>query len=315
LSLYQKYRPKTLKDVHGNRLLLESLESMLDAPEKMSHAIMFTGPSGCGKTTLAYIIKDTLKCGEHDFTEADAAGFEGGVEYVRELRRKMTLRPISGPVRVYLLDECHLLGTGGDSPKNIAQNALLKALEQTPKHVYFILCTTDPQRVLKTIRTRCIQFSVTPLSSRLMTKLLNNILDSENKSGAVSEDVMELICKESLGSPRSAINALQKVMDLAPRLQAQAVEKAMSDENETIELCRALIAGKNWAILKMILKGLQEQEPESVRRAVLGYCNSILLGEDSARAVVIIREFQYPTYDSGWPSLTAACYMVMEAGK
>ena len=315
MSLYQKYRPKTLRELHGNRLLVESLGLMLDEPEKMPHAVLLTGPSGCGKTTIGRIIRDALGCGEYDYTEMDSAGFEGGVETIRELRRKMSLRPISGPVRVYLLDEIHMLGTGGDSAKNAAQNALLKALEETPKHVYFILCTTDPQRLLKTVRNRCMQFSVTPLSERQMIGLLNEILGAEGKSGAVSEEVLRLICRESLGSPRTAINALQKVMDLDQRQQGRAVEKAIADENETIELCRALIAGRDWSEMRTILKGLQEQEPESVRRAVLGYCNSVLLGEDSARAAAIIREFQYPVYDSGWPALTAACYMITEMSK
>lgn len=309
MGLYQKYRPTRLDEFYGNRLTVEALASIQD---DLPHAIIFTGPSGCGKTTLARIIKNALNCGDMDFIEMDAAGFQGGVDTVREIRRQMAHRPIDGPVRVWLLDEVHMLGEGGDSAKNKAQNALLKALEEAPKHVYFLLATTDPQRVLKTIRTRCMEFRVTPLSERQMTSLLEDIMKKEGKVGYVGQDVLSLICKESLGSPRAAINALQKVIDLDKRQQAKAVEAALTEENQVIDLCRALIARKNWKTVSLILKGLQEQEPETVRRAVLGYCNSVLLGGSSMQAASIIREFQYAVYDSGWPQLTAACYMITE---
>lgn len=308
MDLYKKYRPDNLKNFFGNRITIEALESVLAEREKIPHAILFTGPSGCGKTTLGRLVKNTLECHDLDYTEMDAAGFEGGVETIREIRRRMVLRPAAGKTRVWLLDECHMIGEGGDSPKNKAQNALLKALEEAPAHVYFILCTTDPQRLLKTIKSRCMEFRVQSLSERQMTQLLNFVLKAEDKIGNVTEDALSLISKNSLGSPRTALNLLQKVIDLDKRQQTKAVEEAETQDTQIIDLCRNLLKRAKWSVIRPILQGLQDQEAETVRRKVLGYCNAVLLNENDVFAAAIIREFRYNTYDSGWSQLVESCY-------
>lgn len=312
MSLYNKYRPKTLTEFYANRGLIEALETNLSDPNKIPHALLFTGPSGCGKTTLARIVKNVLGCHDMDYTELDAATYRS-IDDVREIRQKMGLKPIAGSVRVWLLDEVHMLGTGGASEKNAAQNALLKALEDMPPHVYFILATTEPQMLLKTIKTRCMTFDIPPLASRQMIKLLRSITEKENKSEKVSDEIIELIARESLGSPRAAIVSLEKVIDLDNNQQAKAVEKAMSEANQAIDLCKVLIrGGVGWSSVSKILNGLQEQQPESVRRLVLQYAQSVLLKEDNVRAFAIIRLFKAPTYDAGWPMIVANCYELME---
>ena len=315
MSLYKKYRPKTLAEFHATKSFIESLEAVLAEPKTIPHALLFTGNSGTGKTTLARIVKTTLGCHDLDYRELDTAVYRS-IDDVREIRKNMQLSPIAGPVSVYLLDEVHSLGVGGDSAKNAAQNALLKALEDMPPHVYFILATTEPQMLIKTIRTRCMEFNLPSFTSRQTVKLLKEIAIKEKKGDNVSDEILEQISKESLGSPRAAIVTLEKVIDLSAHQQTKAVERSISEENQAIELCRAMIStGVTWDKVRTIISGLQEQQPESVRRMVLGYAQAVLLKSDNLKAFAVIREFEKPVYDGGWPMLTGYCYAVTDLNK
>ena len=155
MSLSRKYRPQSLDEIYGNKAVVKSLGSVLNKKE-VPPAFLFTGNSGCGKTSLARIAATQLGCTGHDFKEVDSADFRG-IDTIRGIRRQMRLKSMSG-IRVWLLDECHKMS--GD-----AQSALLKALEDPPSHVYFMLATTDPQKLLKTIRNRCVHFEVQPLGN------------------------------------------------------------------------------------------------------------------------------------------------------
>ena len=148
-SLAVKYRPKRLADFLGNTETVQALRALMER-EEMPHTILFTGPSGTGKTTLARIVARRLQCSEHDLQELNTADFRG-IDTIRDVVRNMALCPMSGSCRVWILDEVHQLSKD-------AQHALLKALEDTPKHVYFLLATTDPAKLLPTIRTRCVTF-------------------------------------------------------------------------------------------------------------------------------------------------------------
>ena len=138
-ELYKKHRPKTLARVVGNKSTVEALRSMLEA-RTLPHTLLFHGPSGTGKTTLARIVKNELGCLPTDFHEHNSSDFRG-IDFIRELRSKVNLAA-AGPCRVWIIDECHQLTRD-------AQNAALKILEDTPSHVYFFLCTTDPQKLIK----------------------------------------------------------------------------------------------------------------------------------------------------------------------
>lgn len=310
-SLYLKYRPKSLDEMKGNRTVIDSISGII-SNNKIPHAILLTGPSGCGKTTVARIIKDALGCHDQDYRELDSA-VDRSVDGIREIRRQMTLKALGGKVRVWLIDECHILGVGGASASNASQNALLKALEDTPSHVYFILATTDPQKLLQAIKTRCMTFNLSALNSSQMLSLLDDVIEKEKL--AIADDIKEMIINQSMGSPRQALNILQKVSVLPSKQQAKAVEQATSEENQVIDLCRSLIKHEKWTNVVKILRGLQDQEPETIRRAVLGYCNSVILNNGDAQAYLIMDAFKYNTYDIGWPAITMACYELTELRK
>ena len=202
MPLHLKYRPKNFSEFVGNPGTVEALETVLAKPKnEIPHAFLFCGPSGCGKTTLARIVKNELGCSNEDFIEIDSGDFRG-IDTIRDIRQNMVFRPLSGGIRVWLLDECHQLSKD-------AQNAFLKALEDTPEHVYFLLATTEPEKLLKTIRTRCARFDVHPLSERMMVRHLRKITEKEGKK--VPNEVLSQIASDSLGSVRQALVILDKI--------------------------------------------------------------------------------------------------------
>lgn len=302
MSLYIKHRPQSLGEVIGNEALVNSLKSLLQREEGIPHSFLFTGPSGCGKTTVGRILANELGCSPEDFKEIDSADFRG-IDSVREIRKQARFSPINGPCRVWLLDEVHKM-------TNDAQNALLKALEDTPSHVYFILCTTDPQKLLKTIKTRCSPYEVESLDSRQLVKLIRQTAKSEGKS--IPKDVRQQIAKDSLGSARQALVLLDKIIDLPEDEMLAAAEKSAEEESEVIELCRILMNPKcNWKNVSKVLKGIN-QEPESVRRAVLGYFSAVLLNSGKPIAAHVIECFQDHFYDSGKAGLVLSCFQAVE---
>ena len=304
LTLALKYRPKTLDEVIGNRQVVEVLRKQLsgESSQPLSHSILLHGPTGCGKTTLARIIARELGVQDDDLKEIDSADFRG-IDTIREIRKQCQYKPLSSPYRVWILDEVHQLTKD-------AQSALLKTLEDTPKHVYFILCTTDPQKLLPTIRGRCSQFQVQPLTDKEMKRLLLRVVKAEGES--LDKGVYEQIIQDSMGHPRNALQILAQVLAVDPDKRLEVAKRAAETQSQTIELCRALVKGASWKKIAEILKGLKDEDAEQIRRAVLGYCQSILLsGKQDNTVAVIMEEFMEPFYNSGFPALVFACYSVL----
>ena len=155
MPLHIDYRPADFDEILGNEETIKSIKSILARDEDRPHAWMFVGPSGCGKTTLARIVSAALGCppkinkaANLDFQEINTSDMRG-IDTAREILKTMNFAPVNtaSKCRVYILDECH------QATKDF-QNSLLKALEDTPDHVYFLLCTTDPSKLLKTIKNR-----------------------------------------------------------------------------------------------------------------------------------------------------------------
>ena len=297
MPLHLDYRPANFDEVIGNEAAVASLKSLL-ARDDSPHAFLFTGPSGCGKTTLARLAAAALDCTEDNLREIDSADFRG-IDTIRDLRQSMRLAGLDGGIRCYILDECHKM-------TNDAQNALLKALEDTPSHVYFFLCTTDPQKLIKTIKTRCTPFEVRSLKDSEITELVNWVCEQEDK--AVSdEDVMDAIVKVADGSPRTALVALDKVIDLDDNDREAALAQIKSMEAETIELCRALLKRESWKRISSILGGLGDVPEETIRHAVLGYMNAVVLKGDNEQAFAVIEAFLDNFFDSRRAGLMRAC--------
>ena len=164
MELYKKHRPKRLKDVLGCDGIKKQIQRCPDGSH-LAHSILITGPSGCGKTTIARIVaQKILKTSDTDLMEINCADFRG-IEMVRDIRSRMSLAPMGGQARTWIIDEAHQLTTQ-------AQDAFLKILEDQPRHVYFILCTTDPSKLITTVKNRCPEWIVTkPKPAQLLEYL------------------------------------------------------------------------------------------------------------------------------------------------
>lgn len=298
MPLHLDHRPKTLKKVVGQDATVAALKAVLERDD-IPHAFLFHGPSGCGKTTLARIVAKKLGCSEMDLKELNVADVRG-IDSIREITRHMALRPMGGNSRVWILDEAHALSRD-------AQEALLKPLEDCPAHVYFMLCTTDPQKLKATIKNRCSQFALTLVSDEELTALLEAVANKEGVE--IPESVINSIVAASAGSPRSALVHLDKVKDLADDEMEKAVSRIDANASAAIDLCRALLKDKpSWPEIAKVLSNLSGGEPEQIRMAVLGYCNAILLkGKFNGRACLVMECFKDPFYNDGKFRLTLAC--------
>ncbi|MBU0778301.1 AAA family ATPase [Patescibacteria group bacterium] len=297
--LHLKYRPSNFDEFVGNKGVISSIKSVLERKDGIPHSFLFTGPSGCGKTTLARITKEHLNCSDMDFQELNVANVRG-IDTIREIGQSCGYSPHEGPIKIFLLDEAQKLTSD-------AQNALLKLLEDTPNHVYFILCTTDPEKLIKTIKTRCHTYQVQSLLDRDIKELLNKVLKKEEVKG-FPEKAIDEICKASLGSPRQALVILDSVIDIADddELIASVINYSI-DEKSVIDLCKALLEKQKWSVVSKVLKGIND-EPEKVRYAVLGYMDSVLLNDGNPLAAVIIELFWESFMYVGKAGLTHCCY-------
>lgn len=300
MNLYHRYRPDKLDKVYGNKEVVESLQKSVK-DKKIPQVILFSGPTGTGKTTTARILANELNAIE-SLTEMDSAQFTG-VDVIRDIRSKSRFIPIGGGVKVFIMDEVHQLTSA-------AQEAFLKELEDTPKHVYYFLCTTNPEKLKPTLVGRCIHYTLQTLSKDDMLSLLEYVVESENEK--LDKEVYKVILKSSKGHPRNALNILQQVLSVPNKKRLKIAENYETEESTSIELCRSLLNQEGWGAAQEILKGLKDQNAETIRRHVIGYCQSVLLGKDykgsHLKAASILEEFSTTTYDMGFAQIVLSCF-------
>lgn len=249
-------------------------------------------------TTLARIMAKEVGAGDLSIHEVNSAE-NRGIDTAREIMEQMRFNPSDGDSIVWILDEMHMITTAG-------QNALLKALEDTPNHVYFFLCTTDPQKLIAPLKTRCSIINVKPLTNEEMTYLLKRTARSEKIK--VGSEVYERICEIAQGGSRKGLKLLAKVIYLDSDEERLEVLKAGEDNEttESIELCRALAKKTNLKTLFQLLKDVDTTDAEKVRQGVMGYMNAcILKGAITNEIVATLQAFSSAdTYKNGKVALT-----------
>jgi len=294
VELYKKYRSKSFDEFVGNESTVVSIKTKL-AKKEFPSAVLFQGPSGCGKTTLARIIKQELQCSDVDFLELNAANTRG-IDTAKEVIQSSNYGSFTGGVKIFLFDEVHML-------TREAQNSLLKILEDTPKKVYFILCTTDPGKVIPTIRNRCTHFTVGLLQSFVILKLVEKICRCESKS--VDKDVLREISRACEGSPRRALVLLDQVIDLDSKSALSALSDVHIGEAKVIDLIELLLnpsSADKWSSMIVLIKKLEDSDPEQVRVAILNYLAKVLLdrkGDQAKRIGEIMQNFAETFWGNG----------------
>jgi DNA polymerase III subunit gamma/tau len=270
-ALYRKYRPQTFDEVVGQEAVVRTLSNAI-AADKVRQAYLFAGPRGTGKTSLARILAKSVNCAQGptthpdntchacvaissgtslDVIEMDAAS-QRGIDDIRDIRDRVVLQPVEGRSKVYILDEAHQL-------TDAAWNALLKLIEEPPPHLLFVFCTTELQKVLPTVRSRCQTFVFQRPRLPELVRLLRRVADGEQLD--VPDAALALVARAARGSFRDAVSTLdQLTAATGGTITVQDVLQLLGSVEEEVlfRLCDLVVDGDTAAAL-VFLEELSEQ--------------------------------------------------------
>ena len=301
MALYRKYRPASFAEVVGQRHVTDPLSAALESrdaqgrPNRINHAYLFSGPRGCGKTSSARIMARSLNCAEGptatpcgqcascralapggpgnlDVIELDAAS-HNGVEDMRELREKAIFQPAESRYRIFIIDEAHMITASGF-------NALLKIVEEPPEHLIFIFATTEPERVLPTIRSRTHHYPFRLLTPPDMRGLLERVVTAEGVR--VEPDVYPLVIQASGGSPRDSLSVMDQLIAGSGTdgvdYETSAAILGVTDSVIITDAIEALAAGDRAAMFSVVGRVIMSgQDPARFASDLLGRVRDLLV--------------------------------------
>ena len=296
IVLYRKYRPKTYGEVVGQEHIVQTLKNAV-AMNMISHAYMFSGPRGSGKTSMARLLAKAVNCknpkdGEPcnkcgacgeinenraiDLIEIDAAS-NRGIDEMRDLKEGIKFAPTTLSYKVFVIDEAHQL-------TKEAANALLKTLEEPPSHAIFILATTEVQKMIPTIASRCQRFDFRKITASEITKKLEKVAKLEDAK--IEKEALQLIALSSEGSLRDALSLLDKVLtfhlgsDIKKEITSEAVRDLLGivDLNLIGEFARLVLEKNAGGAIEFLNKNLEEgTDPHEFAKSIVRYLRQALV--------------------------------------
>ena len=291
ISMYRKWRPQSFEEISGQDHISSTLKQAI-LQQRISHSYLFCGPRGTGKTTTARVLSKAINClaieegnpcnncimctssneGKFlDTIELDAAS-NRGIDEIRSIKEKINFLPTEGSKKVYIIDEAHML-------TDQASNAFLKTLEEPPSHVTFILCTTEPQKILPTILSRCQRYDFRKITHPIVVQRLQSIIESE---GIVAENSsLEVIAQSCDGSLRDAETILeQMIVSTNGNLTRADVESfiGISNPSQWVELVNLILNHDTAGSIRLVNESLSLGiESSSVHKNVMNLLRSVML--------------------------------------
>jgi len=305
-SFQTKYRPESLDEFFGNEEIVKALKELFKRPkENLPHSFLFTGLPGGGKTTLAGILKGMVGCSDIDYHYYNAAD-DRGIDFIRSVREDMGFSPMSGKVKMYVMDEAAKL-------TNDALTAMLLMTENPPESVFFVLCTSEPIKLSPADKRRLHIYEVKPMDYGELSELCQCVLESE-KIKDFPQNLIDEVVKAANGSAGDALKILDQVVDLRhnPEQALTLIQSTNTDlETNAREICKMIISKASgidrWNKCKPLIKNLKK-EPEYIRWGILMYFNAILLNNGGENVALAMECFKDNYYNSKQAGLTLSIY-------
>ncbi len=305
-QLINKYRPVTLDQIQGQDAVVKSLRELLKNPP---HAFLFySNIPGNGKTSLARIIASELKCEKNNIIEI-AASDKNGIDDMRVLQEAVKLPGFGdNKTKIVILDEAHRVGSQ-------AWDSMLKIFEEPPKHLYWVICTTDISKVPKTIVSRCKDYFLKDVSEDDLIAVVEFIAGEEQIF--LPKNASILIAKESRGSVRNAISALEKCVGTTTIDEVAELLGSAIENKNVLDLCRMLADPTkfSWKKFRKVADDIRNLNPYSIKVQVMGYFTSAVLNsrDINTHFFGILKSFDKPVdTQTGFAVILLNCYEIFQ---